>query len=63
MEQQKQISEVIQQLQKALLESLEATKAEDEAKQRKIRAHNNLLLAKQELYALTNELLCQTTSL
>jgi hypothetical protein len=53
---QKEIEIVLAQLQLALKESFDAAQAEEQAKLRKIAAHHALLLAKQALFALTQEL-------
>lgn len=51
---EKDIKKITTELQEALIENMLAGKAEVEAKQMKIKAHNRLLLAKQELYDLTS---------
>lgn len=51
----KEIEEAIEELRLAMLESLEASQAEDKAKQRKIKAHCRLSLAKEAVRSINQE--------
>jgi hypothetical protein len=51
------IKQAVLDVQNAMLENLEAGRAEVQAKDRKVKAHYNLLRSKERLYAIEREML------